>query len=187
MLNGYSQMYSEAAAENLDFYEGGRQQFLKSAFNAPEVRSKLELLYTRTYEELKGVGGAMSQQLSRELTNGLTQGWNPAKIARKLNNRVDTLTRTRANVIARTEIINAHAEGQLDTYERAGMEKVKVQAEWSTAGDDRVCPVCASLDGVVMPVREARGLLPRHPNCRCSWLPAVPDRKEQGQMWSKKR
>jgi len=45
-------------------------------------------------------------------------------------------------------------------------------AEWATADDDRVCKLCAPLDGVVLKVGEARGLLPRHPNCRCCWTPA---------------
>ena len=54
-------------------------------------------------------------------------------------------------------------------------------AEWSTAGDDRVCPLCGPLEGSVMTVKEARGLLPRHPNCRCAWIPADKKRKEAGQ------
>ena len=58
-------------------------------------------------------------------------------------------------------------------------------AEWSTAGDDMVCPSCGELEGVIMTVKEARGLLPYHPNCRCSWIPANVTRKEKGQLWGK--
>ena len=79
-------------------------------------------------------------------------------------------------MIARTEVIAAHAEGQLDAYSVLGVKQVKVQAEWLTAGDDLVCPLCADLDGEVMSIDEARGLIPRHPLCRCAWKP-VTDKK----------
>ena len=36
-----------------------------------------------------------------------------------------------------------------------------------------------------MTVKEARGLIPRHPNCRCAWIPADKQRKEKGQLWGK--
>lgn len=68
--------------------------------------------------------------------------------------------------------IRAHAEGQLDALERLGVTSVGVAVEWSTAGDDRVCPLCRPLEGVVYKVSEAHGLLPRHPRCRCAFLPA---------------
>jgi SPP1 gp7 family putative phage head morphogenesis protein len=83
------------------------------------------------------------------------------------------ITRRRALVLARTEIIAAHAEGQLDAFEAMNIEKVGVMAEWSTAGDDLVCAKCEPLEGAIMTVKEARGLLPRHPNCRCAWIPAI--------------
>ena len=43
--------------------------------------------------------------------------------------------------------------------------QVLMQAEWSTAGDDRVCPECASLEGKVYTLDEIEGLIPVHPNC----------------------
>jgi SPP1 gp7 family putative phage head morphogenesis protein len=78
----------------------------------------------------------------------------------------------RARMIARTEIIRAHAEGQLDALEKLGVDKVGVMVEWSTAGDDRVCSLCMSLEGVVLKIKEARGLIPRHISCRCAFSPA---------------
>ena len=32
-----------------------------------------------------------------------------------------------------------------------------------------------------MSVSEARGLIPRHPNCRCAWIPANVGEKGKGQ------
>src|SRR5690606_28972829 len=50
-----------------------------------------------------------------------------------------------------------------------------------TAGDDSVCELCGSLEGVIFTVEEARGLLPRHPNCRCAWIPADVGETDKGQ------
>lgn len=151
----------------------GQEAFMNSAFAAPDTLSKLELLYTRAFESLRGVTATMASDMSRVLADGLGRGDNPLTIARAMTSRVDTLTRTRAEVIARTEIIHAHAEGQLDSFERLGVEDVGGMAEWSTAGDDRVCSRCAALEGAVMKIEEARGMIPLHPNCRCAWIPVI--------------
>jgi len=61
-----------------------------------------------------------------------------------------------------------------------------LMAEWQTAGDERVCPLCEPLDGTVMTIEEARGLIPRHPNCRCMWVPAnVGEKVDKKRHWTK--
>jgi len=114
----------------------------------------------------------MSQQIGRILADGIATGRSPRTLATDLAKGITGITKKRALVMARTEIIAAHAEGQLDAFEEMRIQDIAVMAEWSTAGDDRVCEECATLDAVVMTVEEARGLLPRHPNCRCAWIPA---------------
>ena len=153
-----------------------KDEFLNSAFNQPEVLSKIELIYTRTFSELKGVTDAMGQVMSRTLAGGLAAGAGPRVIARNLRKDIQTITKRRALVLARTEVIRAHAEGQLDSYQRLGITTVDVMAEWSTAGDDRVCPQCAALEGEIMTIDEARGTIPLHPNCRCAWKPYMGSR-----------
>jgi len=165
-LRAYTDLRAaELAMEGDEFFLGGKAEFLRTAFDAPELLNKIELLSTRTFEELKGVTSSMSQQMSRILSEGLVKGYSPRKIARELRNNVTKITNTRALTLARTEIIHAHAEGQLDAFEHLGVKEITVMAEWSTVGDDRVCPLCGDLEGVVMTVKEARGLIPRHPNC----------------------
>jgi len=173
MMRAYTQVHKEALAKDIAFYEGGKAQFLREAFAAPVVLSKIELIYTRAFDELKGVTAVMGQQMSRILANGLIKGDGPRTIARELRNNVADITKKRALVIARTEVIYAHAEGQLDSFERLGVEEVGLMAEWMTAGDDRVCESCGALEGEVMTISEARGRIPLHPNCRCAWLPFV--------------
>lgn len=157
--------------EKLSFYEGTKGEFLKSAFGRPESVDKVKLLAGRAFDELEGISNDMSLRMSRTLTDGLVQGKNPRDIAKDLVDEVD-IGETRALTVARTEIIRAHAEGQLEAMDQLGVEQVGVAVEWSTAGDDRVCAECEPLEGVVLKLEEARGMLPRHPNCRCAWIPA---------------
>ncbi len=151
-------------------FEGTRLEFLRSSFARPVAIGKVKLLAGRVFTDLKGVTEVMNTKMTRILAEGLAQGQNPAEMARTMIKDGMGFTKTRgiqsrAMTIARTEIIRAHAEGQLDAMEDLGVTEVGVMVEWSTAGDDRVCPLCAPMDGVVLKIPEARGLLPRHPNC----------------------
>jgi SPP1 gp7 family putative phage head morphogenesis protein len=149
------------------------QGFIRAAFNRPVHADRAGIIFTRTFSDLNGITAEMDKQISRVLSQGILEGRNPREIARQLNERVDRIGITRARVLARTEVINAHAEGTLNLYEEAGVEGVELEAEWTTAGDDRVCPDCEEREGRVMSLSEARGLIPLHPQCRCAWLPVV--------------
>lgn len=146
-------------------------QFVEAAFNAPIARNQLQMLYQRAYDHLDGISKDMSKEMSRVITQGLVDGSHERQIARRLSDVVN-ISRTRAESIVRTEIVHTHAEAMLDTYEMIGVEDVNIMAEYNTAGDDRVCARCAALEGIIMTIEEARGLIPRHSRCRCSFLPA---------------
>jgi SPP1 gp7 family putative phage head morphogenesis protein len=159
--------------------------------NSPFHLDRVGLLYIRAYNDLKGITDAMSSQISRILAQGMADGDGPRLLARKLVATIngdttgtlgitDTLGRfipakRRAEMLARTEIIRSHAEATLQEYRNWGVVGVNVQVEWLSAHDDRVCPVCASMDGKIFTLDEASGLIPAHPNCRCCWLPAGPE------------
>jgi len=171
VTRAYVDTNKDILAESTSFYEGGKAQFLTSSFASAEAVSKIELIYTRVFDGLTGYTAQMSQETSRILATGLSNGWGAGKVALEMNRRISALTKKRALTIARTEIIYAHAEGQLDSFEKLGVKELGIQAEWSTAGDDRVCAECSSMDGHIFTVAEARGLIPLHPNCRCAWIP----------------
>ena len=128
-----------------DFYEGTKQEFLSSAFNNPQSLEKVKLLASRTLTDLKNVTTAMSTQMSRTLLDGFTRGDGPLAIAGRMAKDIDGIGIVRARTIARTEIIRAHAEGQLDSLERQGAEKVGVMVEWSATGGYRMCERCGAL------------------------------------------
>ena len=119
----------------------------------------------------------MASQLRAILAEGMIEGRNPRYIAKMLNERIDGLGLSRAELIARTEVMRAHSEASLDTYDLFQEEGVELLVEFLYTNDTRVCPKCVSFgtaeDGGRrrMTIQEARGVLPLHPNCRCVWLP----------------
>lgn len=151
--------------------QGAQNEFLRVAFASPERVSKLKMLASRSFQDLEAITAKMEADMNRILANGIAHGDAPKKIAKEMAETIDGLVRKRADVIAQTEIIHAHAEGQLDGLEDLGVQMVGAEVEWSTAGDDRVCPECAAMEGKEFTIDDARGLIPLHPRCRCGWTP----------------
>lgn len=86
-------------------------------------------------------------------------------------------SRERAETIAITEVTRAYAEGNTAAWRASGVVQ---QRQWMTARDERVCPICAPLngriadidkpfDGPVGPVKNPPG----HPKCRCLVGPVI--------------
>lgn len=139
------------------------QSWISSSFNRPVHADRLGLIYTRAYSDLDGITRTMDQQISRILAQAIGEGRGPMDIARELNERVDKIGITRARMLARTEVISAHAEASINAYEEAEIEGLDVEAEVLNGSDP--CPECQSLaDRGPYTISEARGLIPAHPN-----------------------
>jgi len=172
----------------------GNAPALETALAAGVHERKLQALFTENFERLEGITADVSEEVKRELADGLAEGESPTTMARRLTDKIDKTGKNWATVRARTEVVRAHSEATLTRFEQMGVNNVTVRAEWSTAGDARVCPICASLNGRVFTIQEARtdtfqfspgeGIPdhlageypvqpPAHPQCRCSLLPVV--------------
>jgi SPP1 gp7 family putative phage head morphogenesis protein len=161
------------------------------SMSTPFHLDRLGLLFTRVFSDLRGVTAAMDMQISRILAQGIADGDGAALLARKLvavinGDGVDRLGLTdtlgrfipaqrRAMLIARTEIIRAFHQATIQEYRNWAIEGVYVQAEWMTAGDDRVCEQCASMQGKIFTLDEIEPMIPAHPQCRCIALPYIED------------
>lgn len=137
--------------------------------------------------DLEGV----KDKLKKALAEGLLKGMHPRDIARSIIKNVAGVGKERAASIARTESSRAHAEGQLDSMKRMGADRLKVMVEWSTSklgvtkrGNPSPCHLCAPLEGIVLTVDEAKGMIPRHPNCMCAFLPANVGESDENQVRS---
>jgi SPP1 gp7 family putative phage head morphogenesis protein len=148
-------------------------QAFAASFSNPVSQQMLTLMYTRAFELLKGITASMSATMSRIMADSLVHGLGARESAKMLMQSLN-IAKNRAMTIARTELINAYANGQLDGYAALGITKIGVKVEHLTAGDKRVCPKCAALNGrIYETIAEARGVIPVHPNCRCSYIPYV--------------
>jgi len=147
---------------------------LSATFDRGVSAEQLRGLYTRTYDNIETITDRMRTEVRRELTQGLAEGLNPRVMADRLTDRVD-VAYTDAETLARTEIIHSYNDHALTRYETAGVSAVTADVEFLTAGDRRVCPLCASLSGTRYTIAEARGIIPggTHPQCRCTWVPIV--------------
>lgn len=193
----YAKGVRDALAERkIDFPQGGlsREPFV----------TKLALARAKAFGDTEGILDAMSTVVSRVVLQALAESWTPQRAARELNRQaVDRVGLVRARTMVRSETVRIYNEAALDAMEDAGIEKVRVFAEaaapslrtdgiardaiaavavlsrrkveFMTAGDEKVCPDCEKREGKIYTLRYARGLIPIHPNCRCSFLPVEED------------
>jgi hypothetical protein len=105
--------------------------------------------------------------------------------------RAAKLLRERAEMIARTELIQASNMGQQITWTTAadqGLIPRTAYKEWIATGDDRTCPICMNMDGTRVPYNESYTVTtrfdsqgaalataasvtpPAHPRCRCAMV-----------------
>lgn len=169
----------------LDFYAGGRDEFLRSGFANPMQIDRLKILAARIYTDIQGATEESATKIRRALVEGLAQGKGPREIADRMSREL-SVAKWRALRIARTEIVRAHAEGQLNAFEKLGVGKVGAKVEWQITRlangqpDPRVCELCGSMAGKVFKIKDARGRIPAHPNCRCAWLPVIEEAGKEG-------
>jgi SPP1 gp7 family putative phage head morphogenesis protein len=165
---------------------GGIESILSAPFHIDAVGA----VFTRAFEQLKGITSAMDMQISHVLAQGLVDGDHPTILARKLMATIngagvgdlgitDTLgrfipARRRADMLARTEIIRAHHMANMQEYKNWRAMGATVIAEYSTAGGN-VCEVCAAFEGKRYEIDEIENMIPQHPHCRCIAVPIPHD------------
>ena len=162
-----------AKRAGFDIPDPTQSTVLNLVFNNPIHADTLKLLTTRQFELLQNITSTMSTQIGQILAAGIAQGVTNKEIAKRINDRVNKIGITRAKLIARTEIINAYAESTLNRYSDYGFAGVTALVEFATADDDRVCEKCEKLDDKNYTIKQARGVIPVHPNCRCAWIPVL--------------
>lgn len=155
------------------------------SFDMPIHQRTLAALFDRNHAALRGVNDATRKEVARILGDAMLEGRNPRDAAREINDRIDKIGITRARTHSRTMIVGTYNEASLRRYEQlmGADASVTVLVEFTTAGDDRVCPECESLEGRTYSVREARGVIPVHANCRCTWVPVPPGSPSGGGLF----
>lgn len=113
--------------------------------------------------------------LGNNLRAGLTQsmilGEGIPEITDRINKGIET-ARYNAERLARTEVKRVTYCAHNDAYEDMEVERLEYRV--ANGGDERVCKTCKADNGKEYE-RGKEPTLPRHPNCRCVYIPVVED------------
>jgi SPP1 gp7 family putative phage head morphogenesis protein len=118
-------------------------------------------------------------QIRSLIRSGLEEGLGIDKISKQIREQADSISRVRANVIARTETHSAAGFGAQQAAESTGLE---LEKEWVAAADERTREDHQEVDGTRIGMKEAftvgdsEMMFPGDPagsaeqviNCRCS-------------------
>lgn len=155
---------------------------LRSAFDTVKTLAK------RAWDEFRGGVAGMVSGVQRAATDGVLEGKNPQQVVREAIKIVDKGFQ-QAKGLVQTEVTRAHAKGQLVGFVALGVKEVGVLVEWRVKRDangqiaSTVCPSCRAMEGVVLKISEADGLIPLHPRCMCAY--SKPRENVKGQKRSK--
>ena len=153
---------------------GGEAQSLFAQKAAPdEFLERVEAFVAkRTGERITGINlttrDAILGAVREAVTDATKQGLGPPKAADLIQAKVSDLTTwndERAELIGRTELMNAYNDAALHSYREYDVETVE-------ALDGDADDVCATRNGKRYPIDEAFGISD-HPNGTLDWVPVV--------------
>jgi len=151
---------------------------IEDARSFVEARQKQDVLANRVAVQwlktrIGWAAGEIGEETADLLARGLAEGFDKGESIPQLTTRVKDIfgfsDKVRASRIARTETIQASAQGAIIGYKDAGVGRL----EFYAALDERTCESCMALHGREFPVDESEGIITVHPNCRCTWLPVI--------------
>lgn len=161
-------------------------RFVQELVSQAELGQYTPASAARVLREMENGIGLTTQQSqwvanfeSRRITDLMDQGFGyEAAVARSqaaTERYADRIYRYRTETIARTEILRASNEGRNLAWQQGideGFINPQQEKEWSVNVDDRLCDICAPLDGqrVLVTADFPWGDPPIHPNCRCTVL-----------------
>lgn len=171
-------------------------QFLRTVYTLGQtqtVKSSFNMLNPRLIQDTLDYpwSGAMfsdrlwldKDRLGRNLRVGLTQsmilGEDMDRIADRVGANINT-SKYNAMRVARTETKRVTYSSQAAAFEDQSVGEVRYMAA-NNGGDSRTCDLCREDHGKVYKLGEEPSL-PRHPNCRCWYIPVVKDTFEDNEL-----
>ncbi len=144
----------------------------------------------RSADLVKEIDDTTKDRLRKALEAGVENGEGIPELQKRVKDVFDKAKDSRAEMIARTEVIKASNFASVEAWTESGVVESK---EWLTAEDERVEPLCAAMDGKVISLRSSffkQGDKltsgtdsmsfemsvdepPLHPNCRCTVIPVL--------------
>lgn len=165
-------------------YTLGQTQTVKSSFNMLNPRLIQDTLdYPWSGATFSDRLWLDKDRLGRNLRVGLTQsmilGEDMDRIADRVGANINT-SKYNAMRVARTETKRVTYSSQAAAFEDQNVGEVRYMAA-NNGGDSRTCDLCKEDHGKVYKLGEEPSL-PRHPNCRCWYIPVVKDTFEDNEL-----
>lgn len=175
VLSGYDWDGSADAIEGTmsDFYPSVMGLAYEDASRLLPVDVSFDLSNPAIRKTIKGLAKKVrdvsdtTRNEIRAIVDAATQeGLSIPDIAKRIKERGEINSMSRAVMIARTESAVAYSTGSVLAYREAGVEKVEV-----LDGDDD--EECASANGAIWTLEEAQANPIGHPNCTRAFVPVV--------------
>ena len=172
--SGLSHIYTDQFLRQV--YELGQTIPVKANFNrlnASLVRKTLDYPWSgamfsdRIWQDKELLG----KNLRVGLTQSMILGESIPEITDRISKGIDT-ARYNAERLARTETKRVTYVAHDEAYADNGVEELKYRC--ANGGDSRACKTCLADNGKTYK-RGTEPTLPRHPNCRCVYIPVIPD------------
>jgi len=175
MLSEYPDTYEASGVEAARILQVGGQA--SASFDPRDkaaqkwLREQANIQFNKTATEMND---KIKQGLSQILEKGLRISTQKEvnNLLRSLDNSVvEAFSKYDGNLrtMARTETQRIVSSSTLENYAQNGIEQAEIVV------DPTACSQCQAYAGDIMPLEEAQGLIPIHPNCTCLWIPVLPD------------
>ena len=145
-------------------------------YEGPPMQQAINYASKRAGWLIKNMNTETISQLKTVISNGIANKRGVPGITSDLRHAFTDMSKSRAQMIARTETSDALGEAFMDRAKEMNIEAI----EWVTS---EPCPICAGNEGDgVIPIDQAfssgHDRPPAHPNCRCAVAPArLPKKK----------
>jgi SPP1 gp7 family putative phage head morphogenesis protein len=181
MYDGIESLVMGRLPDYADLTKNGIKKLTANVFNLIDT-ADLDFLVNFNLQLAGDVSRELADGIIQKIQLGIATGKDVTGIVRDIGSVITDekafkqagrtafkTAQTRMTVIARTEIIRAHNQGQIKFYDTVGVKKFI----WQTAEDERTCPICQPLDEQSFVVGKDPGP-PKHPMCRCFSIPEIP-------------
>lgn len=129
--------------------------------------SMVKLWVQKTAKKIaKDVTTTTISQLVSTITDARKEGLSIQQVQEGIQKVFDTMTDTRAKLIARTETARSFSEAHYRAYEKMGYEKVAYLLDSANC-----CDECTENSRKEWNINDIRGVVPVHPNCKCDFAP----------------
>lgn len=114
---------------------------------------------------------ALRDSLKTTLVRSIQEGESIDKISRKFKKEFNTKA-YQSERLVRTETARVIEQAKEKLYKDIGQDKI----QWLATLETNTCDECAKLDGKVFSLDDSRRpKVPKHPNCRCDYIPYIPN------------